>query len=243
MPWNDAMSAPTRSSARAITGLLLLTATLGCSLDVKYSPQLPSLLSVVNAAPATSSVSAYLNAAVDPLVSGLTYKSQTSGCASIYPTTQQLTFTDGASVLASTTADFGSAGEYTAVIVNAGATYRAVALSDGQTVVAGNNALRFINATSSAGDVYVTTPSGTPGASTKVVGNLAPLATSNEIPPYVQRPESDVRVRLYDVGTTATPRADFTITALQPSHRTTIVFTEPTGAPGDPGVFQAHPCS
>jgi hypothetical protein len=71
---------------------------------------------------------------------------------------------------------------------------------------------------------------------------LGPLATSNEQPPYLARPVTDTRVRLFDVGvTTGAARADITLRDLPASRLATVVFTDPSTPPGVT-AFIVVPC-
>ena len=98
---------------------------------------------------------------------------------------------------------------------------------------AGNNALRFINATGSTGDVYLTTTTaGISGAPTvaALASKQASGFNSGSAPggTFVEYPQSNVRVRMFNVGqTTGTPLADFTIQAIATNHVATIVLTPP----------------
>jgi hypothetical protein len=221
---------------------LLACGAMACDLEVENPQAQPSLIRIVNAAPGTTAVSAFLGAAPEPLANSLSFKGQTEGCFLIFPSRQTLSFVQSNSVLTQVESSFASEGEYTSVIVGSGTTYRAVVMADAGTPAVGNNALRFVNVTGSAGDVYVTPANAAPAPQYLARSNLAPLATSTEDPAYVQRAETDVRVRLFNVGSTSNPRADITLTALQISRRVTIVFTTPVDAT-DPGAFLIHPCS
>jgi hypothetical protein len=58
---------------------------------------------------------------------------------------------------------------------------------------------------------------------------------------FAQYPQSNVRVRLFNVGqTTGTPRADFTIPAIATNHVATIVLTAPGG--GSSNGFMVGSC-
>lgn len=231
-----------------IPGLLPLAAavffTTSCSLDVREPRTGPPRLRLVNAASATTEVTAHLNGDPDPLLtSAIPANTAAAGCVLILPASHSVSFVEAAATLADVTRSYEVAGKYTVLLVNAGATFRAVALHDAQDVVPGNNGLRFVNATSTAGDVYVTPPGSDPAPVFKAVGNLGPLATSNDDPAFLQRAESDLRIRLYDVGSTTTARADITLPTQQAFDRlTTVVFIDPV-TPGDPGAFLVYTCS
>jgi len=112
---------------------------------------------------------------------------------------------------------------------------------------AGNNAIRFINATGIAGDVYLTPPTINIGSS-PTVGNLASgqvsgfNSTSAPGGTFLEYPAANTRVRLFNVGqTTGFPRADFTITSLPANRVATIVLTPPPTGGAATG-FMVMPC-
>lgn len=217
-----------------------------CSLDAPVGGRTFPQVRLVNAAPATAgltpAVTAHLNQSTNAMAPSISYPGQTDGCPLILSATHEIAFEQNGTTLAATTNRYDLDGRYTVVVTNTGTQYRALQLSDRDAVAVGNNGLRFINATSTAGDVYVTPPGVAPSAAYKVRSNLAPLATTTEVPPYVQRPETDIRIRLYDVGDTSTPRSDVTLGQLFASKLATIVFIPSTGA-SDPGGFQVNPCN
>ena len=98
---------------------------------------------------------------------------------------------------------------------------------------AGNNALRFINATGSTGDLYLTTTTGAISGAPTVAALAQGQASgfnSGSAPggTFVDYPQSNTRVRLFNVGqTTGAPLADFTIPAIATNHVATIVLTPP----------------
>ena len=178
-----------------------------------------------------------------PLASDLDFRGVTQSCVQVPAGEQTLVFSSTGVELATTAFTFEANRNYTAFLVASGPTRRAVVVPDNETASAGNNALRFINATASAGDVYVTEPTGTPGDAFRAHGNLGVLATSNLQPAYVHRNTAHTRARLFDPGTTTgTPRADFTLTNLPTSRLATVVFTE-AGTPAGPTAFMVTPCS
>jgi hypothetical protein len=128
--------------------------------------------------------------------------------------------------------------DYTVVLYGPSTARTAVVLEDAApgTVAAANNAVRFINATTTAGDVFVTaagaTPSGTPIA-------LTPGAATN--PLYREFPVTSTSARLFNTGTTeGTARGSHTLTNL-PARIATVVFMDPATTGGATG-FQFTPC-
>ena len=198
-------------------------------------------LRLVNAAAGTSSVDMLLSGSDTPLAT-LDFGQSNLTCVEVPAgTAQTLTFRSGSTTLATVTATFGKDERWTVFLTAAGETRRAVAVADEETAALATNGLRFVNATSSSGDVYATTPGGAPDPSTLARGNLSPTAASDDPLTYNFRPVGDTRVRLFDVGTTTgTPRADITLEGLPSSRLATVVFTE--GATPETSAFVVFPC-
>jgi hypothetical protein len=112
---------------------------------------------------------------------------------------------------------------------------------------AGNNAIRFINATGTPGDIYLSQPTANI-VSPPTIANLAAgqvsgfNSTSAPGGTFIEYSNVNTRVRLFNVGqTTGTPRADFTIASMPANHVATIVLTPPpTG--GSATGFMVMPC-
>lgn len=220
---------------------LLLLLVSACSLEVVEGNAAPPQLRVVNAAPSTSRVDVHLNGAAQSITpNGLAFR-DVSDCLLVLNSSHQVGFVENGSTLASTTSLFENQKSYMVVLVNAGTTYRALTLPDDESVAAGSVGVRVINASASAADVYITSPGADPSPATKVAGNLAPLATTNTAPPFFVRPETDVRVRVYDVGSTTNDRADLTLGILSLSRRATVVITDRPFS-GHPGAMQVNAC-
>jgi hypothetical protein len=111
----------------------------------------------------------------------------------------------------------------------------------------GNNAIRFINATGTAGDIYLTTPSANITGS-PTVSNLAQAqasgATANASGGTFAQYTTDLtRVRLFNVGqTTGTPRVDFTIQIMPSNRVATVLLTAPPAGNSSPTAFMVGPC-
>jgi hypothetical protein len=100
----------------------------------------------------------------------------------------------------------------------------------------------LVNATTTAGDIYVIPPTGAAGAGFLAGGNIGSVATTNQVPAYVHRSTQHTQVQLFDPGvTTGTPRADFALTGLPTSRLATVVFTQ-EGTPAGPTAFMVVPC-
>ncbi|HEY2379232.1 MAG TPA: hypothetical protein VGH98_24840 [Gemmatimonadaceae bacterium] len=93
----------------------------------------------------------------------------------------------------------------------------------------GLNALRFINATGSAGDIYLTGPNdlvlGSPTISNLGNNQVSGADANNTGGTFVNHSADSTRVRVFDVGSQVNPRADFTITQLPSNRVGTVVLT------------------
>jgi hypothetical protein len=223
--------------------LASLALSAACNIDQNDRiPPGPPRLRFVNAAAAASNVTVHLNDSPQSVVTGgLAYRTATDNCSLVFDGTHKISFVQSGNTIASVTAPFAIGTAYTVVLVSNGSTFRALALRDDEIVAAGNNGLRLINATQTAGDVYVTAPGSDPAPATKAAGNVGSLALSTEAPPYVVRSDTDIRIRLYDVGATSTDRADLTLAATLVNRLSTVIFVDRTFG-GDPGAFQLLTC-
>jgi Domain of unknown function (DUF4397) len=161
-----------------------------------------------------------------------------SACINVPVGAQTISFRQGATTLATAPAfTFSQGSGATAVLFGAGTTRSAAVFSDVVTDPSANNmALRFINASGAAGDVHVTTPTGTLGTASPA--NLAVNTASS----FSTFPTANTRVRLFNVGTTAgNPRADLTVSGLPTNRVSTVVFVD-AGTPAGAPAFQANPC-
>jgi hypothetical protein len=102
---------------------------------------------------------------------------------------------------------------------------------------AGVNALRFINATGAAGDIYLTDPNVLVVTGSPTVANLANNQVSgfnsSNSPggTFVNYGTGLTRVRVFNVGSQVNPRADFTISQLPSNRVGTVVLTPaPSGS-------------
>ena len=140
----------------------------------------------------------------------------------------------GTTNLATVTQTLTANQRYTLVLTGTGATSTATLLADATTdPTTGNNAIRFVNATATAGDVHVTTPTGTLGTAT-----AAALAAGAATTTFITVPTANTRVRLFNAGTTTgTPRVDFTLPTLTGNRVATVVLANPGTA-----TFVVTPC-
>jgi hypothetical protein len=194
-------------------------------------------LRVVNAAD-IEDVQARRVGSPTPLAQNLDFRGSTLTCVEVPAGEQALVFSQLGQELAVAAATFEAGESYTAFLVASGVRTRAFIVADDETASPGNNALRFVNATSTDGDVYVTAPGGPLTASFRAHAPLGAHALSNQLPAYVHRGIDHTQVRLFNAGTTAgTPRADFALTGLPASRLASVVFTE-----GTPTAFMITPC-
>jgi hypothetical protein len=198
-------------------------------------------LRVVNATE-IADVQARLVGATSPFVQDLDFRGVTQTCAQVPEGERAIIFSATGIELATTAATFERGESYTAFLVSSNGVRRAVILPDSVTASTGNNALRFINSTNAAGDVYVTAPGGAVTAGFLAAGNLAPLGQSNALPDYVHRSTAHTQVRLFNTGAVTNARSDITLTGLPTSRLATVVFTN-AGTPAGPTAFQVTPCS
>jgi hypothetical protein len=205
-----------------------------------------ALVRIVNAAPEAANASVNVFEGTDQLVSGVGFQTA-SACSNLIelePGQHTLAFRRPASAtvdIETETFTFAANETYTVVLYNSGNNLDAFVLQDDQpaTATAGNNMVRIINATNTAGDVYVTTPAGTVSG-TADISNLAAGAatTSNTFRPF---PTAETRFRLTGVGNT-TVRGDRELQNVPSSRMTTVVFTEVSSGGGTVNAVQFNPC-
>jgi len=223
-------------SAAALASVAFLAA---CGSDATEPNEIANTR-FVNASATTSSISATNEGRV--VASGLAFQNtnQPSSCSTVeHGGDEEVKFTLGGTTneIGSVKAEFISQANYSVVFYapNTIAVYPDNFTAPGT----GLNALRFINATGSAGDIYVTGPndgiSGAPAVanlgSNSVSGFNSGTAPGGTFNTYGQ---GSTRVRLFNVGSQVNPRADFTIGALPSNRVATVVLTTPssTGATG-----------
>jgi hypothetical protein len=167
-----------------------------------------------------------------------------SPCINIPAGEQTLRFRQIRATTDVATADetFDVGGRYTIVVSGMGTTRTVATLRDEYTPpdTATSNLVRFINATSTPGDVYANAPGAAVGA--PVVSNLAVIGTGDP-PAFVTLPRASTQIRLFNVGTaTGTPRANFTLTVPAATRVTNVVFLDP-GTPAGATAVRADLCT
>ncbi|HEY7236206.1 MAG TPA: DUF4397 domain-containing protein [Gemmatimonadaceae bacterium] len=236
-------------SAAALASLALVVSS--CSGSDATEPGETANVRFANASATTSTIT--VQEEERTAVAGLAFQNTNAaaGCASVEHGTSQNTvwFLGGTTnQLASMDVNFGSGNNYTSVFY--GPNNVAVYLDSFTAPATGQNAIRFVNATSSAGDIYLTAPSDViTSTSTPTIGNLGASqisgfnSSSATGGTFVSYADNLTRVRMFDVGVnTGTPRADFTIDgASLPSNRVTTVILTPAASSGATG-FNVNPC-
>lgn len=217
--------------------ILLLTALVACDDDPTEPTRDPARLRIVNASEVPDIVVRRIGSETILAQDWDAYEA-TATCVEIPAGEHALVFTESGVDLALAAADFEAGRPYIAVIDVAGTRWRAAILSDDEQASAANNALRFINATATSGDVYVTPPGTAPSPGFLAIGNGSPFALTNADPSYVHRSTEHTQIRLYDPGvTTGTPRVELTLSSVPPSRLATVVLTDPGAS-----SFVAAPC-
>jgi hypothetical protein len=210
-----------------------------CNLATDTSTDQPPAIRLVNAT-TVSSVTVHLDALELPIAT-VASNSATSGCLLIAPGTHVVSFLRDGQLLDEFSINYARNARYVVFLTNVGTTYRAFATSNEQSVPIGSNGLTLINGTTAPGDVYVTGVSDDPTPATRLATALAPTASAADAPTFVVSPEANLRVRLFDVGTTSNPRADINLVELLESRHGIVVFSDRV-AGTDPGALQVDPC-
>jgi hypothetical protein len=133
-------------------------------------------------------------------------------------------------------------GRYTVIVAGTAAPRSAVLLQDVFTPPDTSTSIlvRFINATSTAGDVHATPPNATLGA--PIVANL-PVIAAGSPPAFITLPRANTQIRLFDPGvTTGTPRANITLSGLPANRVTSVVFLD-AGTPAGATAVRIDPCT
>ena len=216
--------------------------------DDSLGPSNSAEIRVVNASAGVPSVGLFRGG--NQLVGGVIFQTASS-CSNLQrvPAGQQ-TLEFRATANAATTkkvqANFVAGERYTVVLLGPANNLQAYVLQDQNTTVTAsdnNNRLRFINATPTAGDIYWTTAGGTIGG-TANVANLGSGASTTGATLYQNVPNTNVRFRMTNVGST-TARGDYTInttTNFPASRNATIVFTDAATGSTTTG-FQINNCT
>ena len=193
-------------------------------------------LQIVNAVPTVDTIGLHLDGAQFPIQ--FARARNTSGLA---PANACVNFPAGehsvavhrlrqSTALATTEYDFEGGERYTLVFRGPAASPEITVLEDNFTPpdTSQHILVRFINASSTAGDVYATTANATLTGVQPTVAGLAPVSGATADVPWTTIPKANTQVRFFAPGTnTGTPRATLTLTGLPANRVTNVVFFDP----------------
>ena len=215
--------------------------------DDSLGPTNSAEIRVVNASTGVPSVGLFRGG--DQIIGGVGFQVAPS-CSNIerVPSgTQTLEFRATASPTTTKTVqhNFVAGQRYTVVLYGPSNNLQAVVLQDQPSVTAataGNNRVRFINATTTAGDIFATANTNTPTGN-PTVANLGAGASTSGATLYQHITTANNIFRLYNTGTTATARGTFTFsnTGLPEHRNATIIFTD-AATVGGPTAIQVNDC-
>jgi len=226
----------------ALAALASLATLAACGGSDSTQPNEAAFIRVVNVSPTTGPISA--SAEGRTVQANVAFQSsvQTGGCGTIEKgSDEEIQFVNAGTQngLGSIQFNFVAQNSYTVVFY---------AANDAQVYPesftapsAGNNAIRFINATGAAGDIYLTTTTANLPAS-PTLANLANRQASGfnaSTAPggtFAQYPNNQIRVRVFNPGQTTNPRMDFNIGGIPSNGVATIVLT-PTASSGQAAVM------
>ena len=234
-----------RSTARVLA-LGATLALVACDDDDDIvSPQQTARVRVVNLNPNASSVGLFANGSA--IGSNVAFGTAGATCVDV-PIGQALTFRTAGSTSNLTsvqTTSLTANQNYTIVLYGNNTTPQSAVLSDNGVTAptAGNAAIRFFNASGTAGDIYVTSPNGTlPGTA-----NAANLAAGQATTTFGSYPTANTQIRVFNAGspTTGTPALNVSITptALSTNRVGTVFLTNATTTGGTNATLTTAPCS
>lgn len=224
---------------------LVAAAISACDDGQIVRPQQYATVRVINAAVPPVDTLAIFRSGVEGVPVVFARARMASDCIVVPAGTTTLRFRQirGATDLATIQYDFTAGERYTIVFSGNAQARQATVLTDVFTPpdTAVSNQVRFINATSTAGNVHATVPNATPG--TPVATNLAVIGTSNADPSWLTIPRASTQIRLFNVGTTTgTPRATFNLTVPATTRTTSVVFMD-AGTPAGVTALRVDPCT
>jgi hypothetical protein len=228
--------------------LAALAATAACNLDGGNVPNVPPSLAIVNASPHSAFMHLHIDGNTSLTEVPLQPRQVDPGCRFILNGTHIFDWVQNDTLYATVQGSLIVNHTYMSILVSAvindDTTYRSlVAGDDIEQATAGNNGIRIINGTSTAGDVYVTGINDDPTPATKIMTNVGPAATSTAVDlSFHMLPQSADRVRLFDVGSTTNPRSDILLTNAGVRSLTTVILL-PRSASETQGGIQVNSCS
>src|SRR3954471_9198290 len=149
-------------SARTFAALALATLAVGCSNDDEdLTTSNAAIVQFVNASSGGSHTTT--NGGVS-LGTALASNSASTSCVLVAPGSQTMTFTQNGTTTSTLGTNLVAGQRYTVVVRGTGANTTSFIVPENYTAqTAGNYGVRFINATGSGGDVYVTSATGALG--------------------------------------------------------------------------------
>lgn len=229
-------------SAAALASLAFVAA---CSSDATQPDEIANTR-FVNASSSTPSITATDEGRV--VATGLAFQNtnQPTNCSTVERGSDvEIKFTLGATTtdLGSVKAPFVAQANYSVVFY--GPNNIAVYPDNFSAPPAGQNALRFINATGGTGDIYLTGPNDLiTGSPTLTLGSNQVSGFNSGTAPggtFTNFGDGNTRVRMFNQGQQVNPVADFTITAM-PSNRVATVVLTPPPPGGSATGFLVGPC-
>ena len=229
---------------RLLARVLLLSTlalTLACDDDNAIAPRSFALVRMFDAA-AVDTLGLLFGTAEFPRVTAR-FRT-TSDCIQVPAERQRFRFRQirATADLATLDTALVAGSRYTIVVAGTAQPRTAVLLQDAFTPPDTSTSIlvRFINASSTPGDVHATAPNATPGAPT--VANL-PVIGTGAAPAFITIPKASTQIRLFDPGiTTGTPRANITLTGLPANRVTSVVFLD-AGTPAGATAVRVDPCT
>jgi len=235
-----------RSSARLFAlGAALLT--VGCDDDEDLvSPTPTARVRVVNLNPSVTSAGLFADGSA--VGSTVSFGAASASCIAV-PVGKALQFRaagQSAQLVNVSNANITANQPYTIVLYGSAAAPQAAVLSDAGITApsAGNAAIRFFNASGTAGDVYLNASGGalpgTPSAGNLLAGQATTGATA-----FGSYPSANTELRVYNVGNTTIPAINSTIITanLSTGRVGTVFLTNATATGGANASVTAAPCS
>jgi hypothetical protein len=230
-------------SARYFAALALVSlVVVGCDDDDNdiLGPNNSAVVQFVNASSAgtltTSSNGTTLGTAVGS-------QAGSTSCTFVSPGSRTLTFSQNGSTTSTLNTNFVAGQRYTVVLQGTGANTSSYVIPENYTTqTAGNYGLRVINATGSAGDVYVTSATGALGTTpTASLASGAATGGTTGTNGFMSTSTANTRLRFFGSGSTTGALTDFTITNPSLTNGNTVVLANT--ATGGVTAFQLGQCS
>lgn len=173
--------------------------------------------------------------------SALTFQSGSLTCQYVSPGAA-LQFAENGTAVATSSAQVVAGQRYTAVLMGTGTARTMIVVPEVYTTqTTGNYGLRFINATSQTGNIFVTTPTGTvSGTANATLTSGTATGGTTGTNGYQTFALTNTRVRFFGAASASTPLADFTVANPVTAVGTTVVFAN--DATGNVVAFSIPQC-